>query len=113
MPEIDEYLKGDFLKDNFDYLLYKAANASLDRTIDALGRSKVAAGVKLYDELLQKNDLMCRPKAIFPCPISSPDHSYLSKQDCYFSDEGCGHKCTDGALRTESKDEWNRLQPQL
>ena len=104
-PKIDEYLKGDFLKDNFDYLLYQAANASLDRTIDALGRSKVAAGVKLYDELLQKNDLMCRPKAIFPCPISSPDHSHLSKEDCYFSDGGCGHKCTDEALRTESKDE--------
>ena len=110
--KIDEYLEGGFLKDNFDYLLYQAANTSLDRTIDALGRNEVAAGVKLYRELLQKNDRVCRQQAIFPCPISAPNHTYLSQQDCYFSDAGCGHKCTDGALRTESKDEWNRFQPQ-
>jgi hypothetical protein len=108
-PKIDEYLEGDFLKGNFDYLLYQAANASLDRTIDALGRNQVEAGVKLYHELLQKNDLVCQEQATFPCPILAPNQTYLSKQDCYFHDAGCGHKCTDEALRTESKDEWNRL----
>jgi hypothetical protein len=110
-PKIDEYLEGDFLKGNFDYLLYQATNASLDRTIDALGRNEVEAGVKLYYELLKKNDLVCREQATFPCPISVPNQTYLSKQDCYYHDAGCGHKCTDEALRTESKDEWNRFQP--
>lgn len=111
-PQIDDYLAGDFLQDNYDFILYQAANVSLDNTIDALGRDLVVAGVQSYRELAAKNEQECRRHAIFPCPLMNPNHTSLSQQDCYFSDAGCGHKCSDYALQAESDDEWSRLQRQ-
>ena len=109
-PNIDDYLAGDFRNDNFDLVLYQAVNASLDRTMDALGRDLVLAGVESYRQLVAKNERECMPHAIFPCPQIHPNQTYLSQGDCYFSDAGCGHKCSDRALRVESDDEWARLQ---
>ena len=108
-PKIDEYLTHDFLQDNFDYLLYQVANVSLDRTIDALGREKVMAAIDSYRNLVTKNERECRQYAIFPCPITTPNHKDLSQQDCYFSDAGCGHRCTDKSLNAESHGEWTKL----
>ncbi|KAI2506915.1 sulfotransferase family [Fragilaria crotonensis] len=109
-PKIDAYLAGDFLHDNSDIILYHAVNASLDLTIDALGRDKVMAGVVSYHELTAKNKRECEQRAIFPCPLTLPNHTILASQDCYFQDTGCGHKCTDEVLRAESDAEWSRLQ---
>lgn len=114
-PKIDEYLYGDFLKGNWDYLLYQAANVSLDRTIDALGRDRVAEGVRLYQHLSQQNEVECRSKATFPCPTppglkNAYFHTVRAQQSCYFEDAGCGHKCTDTALQTASSDGWKQIQ---
>ena len=109
-PKIMRYLASDFLQDNHDIVLYQAVNASLDLTIDALGRDKVSAGVVAYHELSAKNKRECEHRAIFPCPLTLPNHTILSRQDCYFQDTGCGHKCTDEVLRAEADDEWTRLQ---
>ena len=107
---IDAYLAGDFLKDNYDMILYQAVNASLDLTIDALGRDRVVAGIASYHTLSAKNGRECKQKAIFPCPRTLPNHTTLSKRDCYFQDSGCGHACTDIALLAESDEEWNTFQ---
>lgn len=109
-PKVDEFLRGEFLRDNADYLLYRAANISLDRTIEKLGRDKVTVGVLRYRRLVESNEMACRQKAIYPCPITLQNHAMQSKKDCYFSDAGCGHKCTDEALRIESDGEWARFQ---
>ena len=109
-PKIDAYLQGDFLQGNYDMILYQAVNASLDLTIDALGRDRVVAGVAEYNKLAAKNKRDCEQHAIFPCPHTGPNHQNMSQQDCYFKDSGCGHSCTDKALQAESDDEWNRLQ---
>lgn len=112
-PAVDEYLYGDFLKNNSDYLLYQTVNASLDKTIDALGADRVAAGVKQYHQLSKTNDAACRSHAIFPCPVlpgeTVRNRTLHSQQDCYFSDAGCGHKCTDKALAIEADKEWNDI----
>ena len=106
-PKIDEYLSDAFLQENFDYILYQAANVSLDRTIDELGREKVLAGIDSYRKLAAKNERECRQHAIFPCPKTNR----TSQKDCYFSsDAGCGHKCTDNALKAESQGEWTKLK---
>jgi hypothetical protein len=114
-PKIDDYLYGDFLKGNWDYLLYQAVNMSLDRTIDELGRGKVEAGVQTYRRLLELNDVECRKQAIFPCPLpeglkKAYVHTVLSGLSCYFEDAGCGHKCTDKILRNASHEEWSKNQ---
>jgi hypothetical protein len=112
-PTVDGYLYGEFLDGNADYLLYQAVNISLDRTIDTLGRSKVQKGVRRYRKHLAKNERECRDRAILPCPITRPNQTLLSEQDCYFSDAGCGHRCTDQVLRDESEEEWEQLQQQM
>lgn len=113
-PTIDRYLlsrdNDDFLVDNWDYFLYQAANASLDRTIDELGRSKVEAGLELYHAYQTNIQNQCSGKAIFPCPITIPNQTLLSQQDCYFSDAGCGYKCIDKVLRKDAIMEWSNLR---
>jgi len=116
-PKIDKYLYGDFLENNWDYRLYQAVNISLDRTIDALGRDKVEKGVANYRQLLEQNEIECRTKAVFPCPIpeglkKAYFHTFLSEQSCYYEDAGCGYKCTDKVLQNASNEEWKRLQKQ-
>lgn len=108
-PKVDEYLAGEFLQDNYDMILYQAVNLSLDLTIDALGRDLVMSRVSEYYELVEKNKRECAHHAIFPCPLTLPNHTRLSRQDCYHADSGCGHRCTDKALRTESDDEWKAI----
>ena len=109
-PKIDEYLAGDFLQNNYDAMLYQAANASLDLTIDALGRDQVMAGVARFHELAAKNTRECKEHTIFPCPVTLPNHKKEAQKSCYSFDAGCGHVCTDSALKTESDDEYDRLR---
>jgi Galactose-3-O-sulfotransferase len=107
VPAIDDYLNGDFLADNWDYLLYRAVNASLDRTIDTLlGRDQVEAGVLKYRRYHDKIQRACLDKAVFPCPITHPNQTLLSREDCYFSDAGCGHGCIDRILANDAVAEW-------
>ena len=106
-PIIDAYMSGEFLHNNSDFILYQAANKSLDRTIDALGRDKADAGVILYRELMSRNEQECRKKAIFPCPVTN--RTFRPTIDCYFYDSGCGYQCTDLVLQANSQDEWNIL----
>jgi len=111
-PKIDEYIHGDYqIANKDDYLLYNAAQRSLDKTIDALGRHRVEENVKLLRSLQQQNDEQCASKVTMPCP--EPDdaekkreHIRLVKESCYFSDIGCGHACTDEVLADNGENEW-------
>lgn len=76
-----------------DTLLYNAANRSLDRTIDQIGREKVAARLQMFRDALGAATKMCKGKAIFPC---SEDGSLQEEEkNCYEMDEGCGFPCLD------------------
>ena len=75
-----------------DDLLYEAANQSLDRTIDAIGRSN-------FDELLARYrfaqalaDMKCQP--MFPCKDNG--HVRAKKEptsECFLWDLGCNYQC--------------------
>ena len=107
VPIIDDYLRDDFLVDNWDYVLYQAVNASLDHTIDTvLGRDHVEDGVATYRRYHDKIQKMCFDKAVFPCPITIPNQTLISQEDCYFSDAGCGHRCIDRILAKDALAEW-------
>uniref|UniRef100_A0A7S2PGL0 Uncharacterized protein n=1 Tax=Skeletonema marinoi TaxID=267567 RepID=A0A7S2PGL0_9STRA len=111
-PKIDEYILGDYHKANKDdYLLYNAAQRSLDKTIDALGRKRVEENVELLKSLQQQNDEQCASKTTMPCPqpedeSMKKEHKRLAKESCYKSDFGCGHACTDEALADFAAKEW-------
>lgn len=74
-----------------DVLFYKAVNASLDMTIDALGRDTVQRGVKQLQWALAHANEAC-PNVRYPC---STDGEFQPTTDCIFSDVGCGYKCLD------------------
>lgn len=114
-PKIDEYILGDYQKANTDdYLLYNAAQRSLDKTIDALGRKRVEKNVDLLKSLQQQNEDKCTSKITKPCPqpkdeSMKEEHKRLAKESCYFADFGCGHACTDEALSDYAEKEWESI----
>jgi hypothetical protein len=74
-----------------DVLLYKAVNASLDRTIDSLGRDRVNRAVQQLEWGLSQVKSACS-NVRFPCSV---DGETQLSTDCYFADVGCGHECLD------------------
>ena len=111
-PKIDEYINDDYKNFNKDdYQLYNAAQRSLDKTIDALGRQRVEENVKLLKSLQQQNQDSCASEVTMPCPEpddeqKKQEHIRLVKESCYFSDIGCGHACTDLVLADHAEKEW-------
>lgn len=114
-PKIEEYILGDYRSANKDdYLLYNAAQRSLDKTIDALGRQRVEENIELLRSLQQQNEDSCASKVTMPCPEPEDDqkkriHKRRTEESCYFSDVGCGHACTDLILTDHAEKEWARI----
>lgn len=114
-PKIDEYILGDYRKTNKDdYYLYYAAQRSLDKTIDALGRQRVEENIELLKSLQQQNEEQCASEVTMPCPEPEDkekkhEHKRLAIKSCYFGDVGCGHACTDLALADHAEKEWTSI----
>jgi hypothetical protein len=73
-----------------DELLYKAAQRSLDMTIDKLGRDTVQKELDKFRYLKTIADSTC--KVTFPC---SADGVLKKSKDCLWHDSGCGVHCLD------------------
>jgi hypothetical protein len=98
-PEVDEYLATKFKVDNADYLLYAAANRSLDLTIDALGRKRVEEHVRKHRMLQKLAEEQCLAHAVFPCSANGTRQMELSALDCYEGESGCGYRCVDRVIQ--------------
>lgn len=92
-PAIEDYLSSSFIKNNDDYILYSAANASLDMTIDMLGRELVEKEVRYHQYLQTVANKYCQEEAKFPCSDEGKHQLELSSKSCYKRDWGCGYKC--------------------
>jgi hypothetical protein len=103
-PQVDEYLRTNFTKLNSDYLLYAAANRSLDMTIEKLGRERVAAQVQKHRWLQRAAEEKCLSQAIFPCSANGIWQGQESMHHCYWGDSGCGHRCVNEMF--QPKDSW-------
>jgi len=96
-PNVQLYLNSKtWLAMNYaDEILYRAANASLDRTIDdVIGRDRFRTALKEYRRLKILVQNHCGPLHGTGCtkdgtPIPEP---------CYDRDFGCGYQCLDEAL---------------
>jgi hypothetical protein len=73
-----------------DYLLYLAANASLDRTIDFLGREHFDHKLALFRYAL---DLAASKCSHIGAMYSAAGFKNLT--DCLYEDAGCGNECFD------------------
>ena len=95
-PGVETYLGGREWDTNNrgDNLLYDAANRSLDRTIDAIGRSSFDRALARYRVAQAMADTKCQP--ISPC---TEDGRVRAKEEavspCYLWDLGCNHVCLD------------------
>jgi hypothetical protein len=100
------YLTTDFERNNYDYLLYAAADKSLDLTMDALGRDRVEHEVEKHQRLQRLAEATCQNEALFPCSQEGKRQKN-SKESCYHQDWGCGYRCLD---RLQSQYEQGKLE---
>ena len=101
-PDVDAFIRSDdYQRNNADYFLYELANRSLDRTIDALGRERVKAGVKRLQFLRKLAEDSCLSTTVFPCEEDMKPTNINTS--CYFGDWGCGHDCTMAVVRNAAR----------
>jgi Sulfotransferase family len=95
-PRIQEFLASDewFNITRGDLLLYQAANASLDRTIDALGRSEFDNKLQALERGLIVVEKNCKDRVVTLCTEGG---RRIAPQNttCYIWSEGCDHDCID------------------
>ena len=73
--------------------LWKAANASLDLTIDQLGRGRVEPALQRFRDVMQVIQKTCGGGVTrFPCGADGVPNN---ETDCLFRDMGCGWDCID------------------
>ena len=75
-----------------DVLLHQAANASLDLTIERLGRTLVSKELAAYRHAMKVTRTLCGT-AVFPCNTSGMHQD--STDSCFMDSIGCGYKCLD------------------
>jgi hypothetical protein len=105
-PKVQLLLESDTWRaQNYgDYLLHAAANQSLDRTVDWIGRDKFQVALDEFRRLRGLEKKVCAPHVNFPCSNGGKPQTHLSKDSCYMSryDFGCGYKCIDAMLVNET-----------
>lgn len=76
----------------WDETLYRAANRSLDLTIESLGREDFDSNLELFRHALKVAEERCIPLEVFPC---TSDGKHNPNKDCLWKDSACGSSCLD------------------
>ena len=76
----------------WDQILYEAANASLDLTIEQLGRGAFNKNLALFRKAQAIAREKCLPREVFPCTFKGERNPHKS---CLWKDSGCGSDCLD------------------
>jgi hypothetical protein len=76
----------------YDRAFYKAANASMDLTIDALGRDLFEGNLAKFRQAQAVAKETCLARTVFPCDSAGREHN---DTDCLWKDSGCGVACLD------------------
>jgi hypothetical protein len=94
-PPVRNYFESTewFAQNYGDYLLYQAANLSLDRTIISIGLDVFSRALKDLRSLLRQASETCHP--FFPCSSNGTEQYAASQENCYNEDIGCGYPCLD------------------
>jgi hypothetical protein len=96
-PRVKEYLSSEvwYAQNYGDYLLHAAASASLDKTIDALGRSRFEAELDRFRKLKVMANEECASQGSRCSEDGVPMDKKEREENCYKIDEGCGYHCID------------------
>jgi hypothetical protein len=101
-PEVDRYIKRKFREDNLDYLLYAAANESLDLTISSLGRLRFDKELERHRRLQKIAEDACLDKTDFPCSSNGTRQPELAARNCLKHDMGCGYQCVNELFQKQT-----------
>jgi len=86
-------------KNSADFLLYEAANRSLDKTIAQFDKDEFEKELEEYRSLLKSVQSVCEKKTIWRCAEDGTFSKYEAEKNCYTHDEGCGYPCIDEYIR--------------
>uniref|UniRef100_A0A7R9WT99 Sulfotransferase domain-containing protein n=1 Tax=Craspedostauros australis TaxID=1486917 RepID=A0A7R9WT99_9STRA len=103
IPAVENFTKSDsFWAEHYgDYIFHAAANASLEKTIDRLGREIFAKALVEYRKARARTMKQCSP--VFPCSSDGVLQIEESKQQCYAFEEGCGFRCIDDLFPSSTR----------
>mmetsp|Transcript_5808 Transcript_5808/g.6499 ORF Transcript_5808/g.6499 Transcript_5808/m.6499 type:complete len:441 (+) Transcript_5808:36-1358(+) len=99
LPGAQTFLESDEWKQlsKIEYMLYDAANRSIDHTIETvIGRDKFNKALLEFEDMQRKVTKYCSDKVVLQCTANGTkvDKEKISK--CYTHDEmGCGYECLD------------------
>ena len=83
-----------------DWMLYRAAEKSLDMTIDRLGRRQFNRHLLQFQAAQELVNTKCAQSIRYPCSSSGVRAPYSKHSDpatdCLWLDSGCGYECIDG-----------------
>lgn len=74
-----------------DEVIYRAANASLDLTIERLGRTRFETNLQRFRQAMEAVQEHCGNSPM-PC---SPGGVRNKQPPCLWNDSGCGNACID------------------
>ena len=97
---VNDYLESNtwFAQNYGDLVLHKAANLSLDRTINSLGHDRFTDALRKFQMLMEKAENTCVP--VFPCSFNGTVHTVDDLDDCNVEQTACGYSCLDGLSAT-------------
>lgn len=97
-PRVEEYIRSDSWRRAiyWDEVLHKAANASLDMTIEKLGRKEFQRNLMLFRQAQADISKNCSDIVRLPCDANG---RRIVRNDCLYGDNGCGFKCMDEYFR--------------
>ena len=78
-----------------DEILFRAANASLDRTIESIGRDRFDLALQEFLRLKEQVLQECGSRLGFGCTDQGEP---VEEEQCYFRDFGCGYSCVDSVV---------------
>ena len=96
-PVVRRHLESDmwYAQNYGDFVLHAAVNASLDKTIEALGKERFRVSLEEFRYLKGEAEYKCSDSAIWPCSSTGDSQWNSSITNCYNKDEGCGYPCID------------------
>jgi hypothetical protein len=98
-PSMQQFFSGPAWRrwTRWDAVLHRAANRSLDLTIESLGVAAFRRHLAAFRDLQRRVNDACAHRVRFPCDASRhgkprrPSH----ETDCLLGDMGCGFGCID------------------
>ena len=97
----DEYRQINYA----DELLYRAANANLDRFIEVVGRDVFQDALEKFRRAKEKMKNEC-PTTVHTCDSNGKLVPQRERSKCYHTDAGCGYECVDALFDNGKMGAW-------